>query len=139
MDILPIAVIGWLVTLACGIAIGVGIWLVIGLHLAGTDVRKHLAARVLDDTILFGIWILGLVGGIGLLLGKSWSPAVVQLFCWTLIALVLLSAWQRWRAAPRPRNLLLTSLLLFVIPIVVFCGLSIMTLRSEAALGALGG
>jgi hypothetical protein len=139
MDLIPIAVIGWLVTAACALALGVGAWLVIGLHLAGTDVRKHLAARVLDDSILFGIWILGLVGGIGLLRGKSWSPAVVQMFCWTLIALVLLSAWQRWRAAPPPRNLLLTSLLLFALPIIVFCGVSIVTLRSEAVVGALGG
>jgi hypothetical protein len=139
MVLMPIAVIGWLITVACAIALGVGIWMVIGLHFSGPDAKRQLASRVLDDTILFSIYILGLVGGIGLLLRKSWSAGVVQLFCWTLIALVLLSAWQRWRAAPPPRNLLLTSLLLFAVPIIVFCGVSILTLRNEAALGALGG
>lgn len=139
MDLLPLAVIGWLIVVACGIALAIGIWMVIGLHFSGPDAKKHLASRVLDDTILFSIYILGLVGGIGLLRGKSWSAAAVQLFCWTLIALVLLSAWQRWRAAPPPRNLLLVSLLLFVVPLIVFCVFSILTLRSAPALGALGG
>jgi hypothetical protein len=139
MDEVPLPVIGWLFAVVCGLALGVGIWVIVGLHYSGTDARKHLASRVVDDTILFGIWILGLVGSIGLLLGKSWSPVALQFFCWTLMALVIISSWQRLRAAPRPRTMVTLSLLLFVVPIVTFCVASIMTLRNQAMVAALGG
>jgi hypothetical protein len=102
-------------------------------------VRRHLAARVLDDSLLFGIWILGLVGGIGVLLEKSWSRWVLELFCWTLIILTFLSAYSRWRVAPPPRNLLLLSLMLFVLPLVMICIATILTLRGETALRVLAG
>jgi hypothetical protein len=139
MDELPIAVIGWLFAVACALALVLGIGVIISLHFSGTEARKHLASRVVDDTILFGIWILGLAGSIGLLLGKSWSPAAMQFFCWTLMALVLLSGWQRLRTAPKPRTLFALSVLLFAVPIVIFCVATIMTLRNEAVVGRLGG
>ena len=49
---------------------------------------------MLDDSLLFGIWILGLAGGIGVLLDKAWSRPVLELFCWVLMVLLLLSAGQ---------------------------------------------
>ena len=42
---------------------------------------------------LFGIWILGFAGGVGLLLGKSWSRVALELFCWALIMLVLMASY----------------------------------------------
>lgn len=138
MDELPLAVIGWLFAVVSGIALAVGIWMIVGLHFSGPDARKHLASRVLDDSLLFGIWILGLAGSVGLLMGKSWSPAVMQFFCYTLMALVLISSWQRLRAAPRPRTMFTISLLMFVVPIVLVCVASILSLRNEAVLGTLG-
>lgn len=138
MDELPLPVIGWLFAFVCGLALSVGIWMIIGLHFSGADARKHLASRVVDDTLLFGIWILGMVGSVGLLLGKSWSPAVMQFFCYTLMALVLISSWQRLRAAPKPRTLFTVSLLLFVVPIVMMCVAAILSLRNEAVLATLG-
>ena len=95
MDLLNLELIGWLFTLGSGFALAVGIWLIIGMHFSGPEARHQLAARVLDDSILFGIWILGLTGGIGLLLGKSWSTWVLELFCWTLMGLTVLSSWTR--------------------------------------------
>lgn len=139
MDELPLPVIGWLFAVVCALALGAGIWVIVGLHYSGTDARKHLASRVVDDTILFGIWILGLAGSVGLLLGKSWSPVALQLFCWTLMALVVISSWQRLRAAPKPRTMVTVSLLMFVVPIVTFCVASIMTLRNQAMVAPLGG
>ena len=68
MDVLNLALLGWIYSVGCGLAIAFGMWLIIGLHRAGEDVRERLAERVIDDSLLFGIWILGLAGGIGDLL-----------------------------------------------------------------------
>lgn len=139
MDVLNLSVVGWLFTLGAGLAIGVGAWLIIGLHMSGEGVRKNLAARVLDDSLLFGIWILGFAGGVGVLLEKSWSRWTLELFCWTLMVLALLSAFNRWRVAPPPRGLLLLSLALFLLPLAAVCVATILTLRGETALRVLVG
>ncbi len=139
MDVLNLGLLGWLFSVGSGSALALGIWLTIGLHHSGEDVRKHLAERVLDDSLLFGIWILGLAGGIGVLLEKSWSRWVLELFCWVLVVLVLLSAFSRWRAAPQPRGLLALSLALFVLPLAAICAATILTLRGETALRVLAG
>ena len=126
---LPLQLIGWIYTLVCAIALLVGAWLVVGVHFSGHDARKQLASRVLDDAVLFGIWILGLAGGIGTLLGKSWSGLVLEFFCWVLMVLVMMTAVTRFRAAEPPRITLGLSLALFVVPVLAFCGATIYTLR----------
>ena len=139
MDVLDLALVGWLFAVGSGIALALGAWLVAGIHFSGEEARKALAARVLEDSLLFGIWILGLSGGIGVLLAKSWSRPVLEFFCWTLIVLIFLSAWSRWRAVPPPRGLLLVSLALLVLPLVAICIATILTLRGETALRVLSG
>jgi len=99
---LPLQVIGWMYTLVCAIALLVGAWLVIGVHFSGHEARKQLASRVIDDAVLFGIWILGLAGGIGVVLGKSWSTLVLEFFCWVLMVLVSMTAVSRF--APQSRR-----------------------------------
>lgn len=116
-------------TVVCAAALLLGAWLVIGVHFSGEDARKQLASRVIDDAVLFGIWILGLFGGIGVILGKGWSTVVLEFFCWVLIVLVMMTAVSRFRAAAPPRVTLGLSLLLFVVPVLAFCGASIYTLR----------
>ena len=138
MDPLPLPLVGWLFTIACASALLVGAWLIAGVHLRNQEARKHLAARVLDDTLLFGIWILGLAGGIGVLREKSWGAIALELFCWTLMILVALSAWSRLRAAPAPRTTLVLSLILFAVPIIAVCAATILTLRSDAARAVFG-
>ena len=128
---LPLPVIGWLYTLVCGSALLLGAWLVIGVHFSGEHARKQLASRVIDDAMLFGIWILGLAGGIGLLLGKSWSAVVLEFFCWVLMVLVVMTAVSRFRAAGPPRITLGLSLALFVVPVLAFCAATIYTLRAS--------
>jgi hypothetical protein len=130
VDALPLPLIGWLYTLVCGSALALGAWLVIGVHFSGEDARKQLASRVSDDAMLFGIWILGLAGGIGLLLGKAWSAVVLEFFCWVLMVLVVMTAVSRFRAAEPPRITLGLSLALFVVPVLAFCGATIYTLRA---------
>jgi len=139
MDLLNLALLGWLFAVGSALALGLGIWIIIGLHYSGEGARRHLAARVLDDSLLFGIWILGIAGGIGVLREKSWSLWVLELFCWTLMVLSFLSAWSRWRAAPPPRAMLALSLALFILPLIAVCVATIVTLRGETALRVLSG
>lgn len=137
MEPLSLDLIGWIYALLCGAAILVGAWIIIAVHLRGD--RGALAARVVEDTILFGIWTLGLAGGIGVLLGRAWSRPVLELFCWAFSVLLLMNAWSRWRAAPPPRQRFTLNLVLFVVPVIVFTGATILTLRSETALRVLAG
>ncbi len=139
MDLLNLSLIGWLYSIGCGLALAFGIWLIVGIHLHDPAARKELAARVLDDTLLFGIWILGLAGGIGVLQEKSWSRPVLELFCWVLMVLLCLSAFNRWRAAPPPRTMLTLSLAMFVVPVAAICVATIVTLRGETAVRVLSG
>lgn len=137
MEPLSLDLIGWIYALLCGGAILLGAWIIIAVHLRGD--RGALAARVVEDTILFGIWTLGLAGGIGVLLGRAWSRPVLELFCWAFSVLLLMNAWSRWRASPPPRQRFALSLVLFVAPVLVFTGATILTLRSETALRVLAG
>lgn len=137
MELLSLDLIGWLYALLCGGAILLGAWIIVAVHLRGD--RGALAGRVVEDTILFGIWILGLAGGIGVLLGRGWSRPVLELFCWAFSVLLLMNAWSRWRAAPPPRQRFTLSLVLFVVPVLAFTGATILTLRSETALRVLAG
>jgi len=133
MDTLPLELIGWLYTIGCGIALLAGTWLTLGVHKFGESGRRELASRLLEDLLLFSLWLLGLAGGIGVLAGKGWSRPALELFCWTLMILLVISAARRFRALPPPRGFLGLSLALFVAPVVALCIATILTLRSEAA------
>ncbi|MCX7962448.1 MAG: hypothetical protein N2653_12895 [Burkholderiales bacterium] len=135
--LLSVELIGWLYALVCGAALLAGAWIVIAVHLRGD--RAQLAARVVDDSILFGLWLMGFAGGVGLLVGWRWSGPLLELFCWAMGALVLLTAWTRWRAARPPRAGLALSLALFVVPVLAVLGATVATLRSETAPAAFGG
>ncbi|HEY6966846.1 MAG TPA: hypothetical protein VI229_05195 [Burkholderiales bacterium] len=134
MDLLPLEVVGWMFTVVCALALLVGTWLTIGVQRSGEEGRRALAARLLEDLILFSVWLLGLAGGIGVLAGQGWSRPALELFCWTLMILIVLSAVRRFLSAPPPRWMLGLSLAAFVAPVLVFCAATILTLRSEAAL-----
>lgn len=139
MELLPFAAIGWVAIIVSGVAIGLGAWLIVGLHLQGGSLRDQLARRVIDDTVLFGIWFLGFAGGVGLLLEKPWSRWAMELFCWVLAALVLMSSYSRLRVAEPPRSRVFMGHLLFIVPVIAWCAAAILTLRSAAAQRLLGG
>lgn len=135
MGELPLPVVGWLYTIVSTVALLAGAYLVAGLHLQGEAERAQLAARALEDALLFGIWLLGLAGGIGVLLLEPWSRGLLEFFCWVLAVLTLLSAYKRLRAAgPAQRGALALSLALFVLPILAVCGATIYTLRGDEAM-----
>ena len=138
MELMPLAAIGWIAILVSAVAILAGGWLIVSLHLQGGAQREQLARGVIDDTVLFGIWFLGLAGGVGLLLEKSWSRWALELFCWVLAALVLMSSYSRLRVAVEPKSRVLMGHLLFLVPVIAFCAAAILTLRSDAAQRLLG-
>lgn len=138
MDLLDLTLIGWLFSVGSGIALALGA-LIVGLHYGRGGAQTQAGRRVLEDLVLFAIWLLGLAGGIGVLLGKSWSRPSLELFCWTLIALLLMSSWSNLRAAPPPRGMRAVSMMLFAMPVVAVCIATILTLRSESAARVLSG
>ena len=138
MELLNLQLIGWLFSVVSGIVLGLGI-LIVGLYYAREGTRGYVAKRALDEAVLFVIWLLGLAGGVGVLLGKAWSRPALELFCWTLMVLLLMSCWTRVRAMPPPRNMRAIQLALFVLPVVAFCIATIVTLRGETAFRVLSG
>jgi hypothetical protein len=136
MDLLSLDLIGWIFSVASGIALALGL-LIIGLYFSRDETRGIVRKRVLEDVVLFFIWILGFAGGVGVLLGKAWSRPALEFFCWTLMVLLLMSCWSRLREAPPPRNMRAIQMALFVMPVVAICIATILTLRSETALRVL--
>ena len=141
MQALPLPVIGWLYTVVCGAALLFGAWIVVGLHLQGEDARRQLARSVLEDLLLFGIWILGFAGGVGVLLHQSWSRPLLEFFCWVLAVMTLFAVFARLREAlaAESRGTLVLSLTLFAGSIVAVCGATIYTLRTPEVVRALSG
>jgi len=138
MDLLGLELIGWLFSAVSGIVLAFGV-LVVCLYYAREGMRGYVAKRALEEAVLFFIWFLGLAGGVGVLLGRAWSRPALELFCWTLMVLLLMSCWSRLRATPPPRNMLGLQLALFVLPVVAFCIATIVTLRGETAYRVLSG
>jgi hypothetical protein len=143
---LPLALVGWLFTLLSGAALVLGAILVMAMHRSGELQRRFLAKTAWNDALLFGIWILGLAGGLGVIELRPWGRHVLEFFCWTLSALMLLSAGTRLYAAsrhpPEERGSwvgAIAGVTLVAIPILVLCAATIYTLRSDAARQAFGG
>jgi hypothetical protein len=147
MDLqLPLPFVGWLFTIASLLALVVGALLIIAMHRSGELQRRYLAHTVWNDMALFGIWFLGLVGGIGVLRLRPWGRDLLEFFCWTLIALVLMSAATRLYALKRlPREErvgwigAVSGVLVVLIPVIAVCAAALVTLRSEAARAAFTG
>jgi len=146
MELLPLRLIGWVFTLVCGAALGIGALIVYMLFRSGGLSRRHAAQGLFNDLALAVIWFAGLAGGIGVLQGKSWSLWVIEFFCWVLCVLVLLSSAYRLHALKdvpdkTPGNWIaaVSGILLLALPILAFCGGTIFTLHSEAAKRALTG
>lgn len=131
--------IGWFYTLLSLVALGAGFFIIKALRRQG---RTQLS---LLDSALFGVWILGLAGGMGILLGSAWGLQALELFCWALIVLICISLAQRLRdikrqARERYVNWLgaLAGLLLVSVPVVFLCYVTISTLRDDSTRAAFG-
>jgi hypothetical protein len=141
---LSLAFIGWFFTLSSVGALVFGGLLVLMLVRAGDLERRYLSYSVWNDLLLAAIWVLGLAGGIGVIRLQPWGRYLLELFCWALIVLLLLSAASRLYALREPQpgkppvNWLgaIGGITLILIPALAICAATIVTLRSAEAMKA---
>lgn len=142
MEPLPLGLVGWLFTGLSVLALALGALTIVAMHRSGETARQMLARTALNDALLFGIWILGLAGGIGVLRLEQWGRHVLEFFCWVLIPLVIVSGFTRLLAAKRQADAdgehfawlpSVAGVLVVALPLVALAGASIYTLRGEAA------
>lgn len=136
--ILPLHVIGGFYTLICAVALTSGVFILLALRRDGRSPGWL-------DRLLFAAWAVGLAGGVGILLEKSWGLYVLEIFCLSLVVLLCYSVSQRYKelknlAKQTEVNWLgaFAGLVLVSVPIVFICYATIASLRSEAARAALG-
>ena len=142
MPTLPLAFIGWLFAIVSFAALALGMLLLHQLFRSGKIPPEYLQSRIISDVALLLVWLIGLVSAFGLLNGFSWGRAGLEYFCWVLIALTLLSGGTRlasYRHPPQgpgltPRGWLVAvaGVLLIALPLIALCGVTILTLRSDA-------
>jgi hypothetical protein len=141
---LPLAFIGWFFTLTSAGAIALGAALIAMLARGGDLSRRYLSYSYLNDLVLAAVWVLGLAGGIGVLRLQPWGRYVLELFCWALIVLLLLSTASRLYALKQPNPDAApvkwlgaaAGAALILIPVIAICAATIVTLRSPETLKA---
>jgi hypothetical protein len=141
---LSLSFIGWFFTLTSVGALVFGGLLVLMLVRAGDLERRYLSYSIWNDLVLAAIWVLGLAGGIGVIRLQPWGRYLLELFCWALIVLLLLSAASRLYALREPQagqppvNWLgaIAGITLILIPVLAICAATIVTLRSPEAMKA---
>jgi hypothetical protein len=141
---LPLAFIGWFFTLISAAALVIGAVLIAMLVRDGDLSRRYLSYSYLNDLVLAAVWVLGLAGGIGVIRLQPWGRYLLELFCWALIVLLVLSAASRLYALRQPNpdvppvNWLgaVAGITLILIPVIAICVATIVTLRSPEAMKA---
>jgi hypothetical protein len=141
---LPLGFIGWFFTLASVAALVFGALLILMLYRAGDLHRRYLSYSFLNDVVLGAVWTLGLFGGIGVIRLQPWGRYILELFCWSLIVLLVLSAASRLYSLREPNpdsrrvNWVgaIAGITLILIPVIALCAATIVTLRSPEALKA---
>ncbi len=126
-------IIGWLFLVATGIGLLAGAYMVAMMSRAEEDIRKHLARNAWTEMVMFGIWVAGFAGSVGVLMGRGWGRGLLELFCWVMIILCVLTGGQKALHAWRVHRPALIGIALFVLPIMLACGAAIVELRAEAA------
>ena len=146
MELLSLPFIGWFFTLVPAAALSIGALILFRLYHAGGLARRYAEQSLWNDLNLLAIWTGGMIGGIGVLRGQSWALWLLELFCWVLCVLVIMSGAYRLyalkRAAGEARVNWVTAVagvVVVALPILAFCGATILTLRSDAARQTLTG
>jgi hypothetical protein len=111
---------------------------------AGEIERRYLSYSIWNDLVLAAIWALGLAGGIGVIRLQPWGRYLLELFCWALIVLLLLSAASRLyvlkerNPGQAPVNWVgaIAGITLILIPLLALCAATIVTLRNPEAMKA---
>jgi hypothetical protein len=141
---LSLAFIGWFFTAISAGALVLGAVLILALVRSGDLQRRYLSYSWVNDLVLASIWVLGLAGGVGVIRLQPWGRYLLELFCWALMVLLLLSAASRLYAIKQsstqgePVNWLgaIAGVTLIMIPVIAICAATIVTLRSPEAMKA---
>ncbi len=144
---LPVPFIGWFYALGCGVVVAIGTAIFGFLYASGRLKVRYDQYSVWNDVLLLALWLIGLIGGIGVIETREWSRWVLELFCWALVALTLLSSGTRIyqllkmgdQVPMRDFVVATISVICMAVPIVVFCAATVITLRSSAAANTLAG
>lgn len=147
MEPLTLAFVGWFFTLFSALVLALGAAVVAWLYRSGRLSPRYLQGHVWNDVLLVAIWIAGLAGGMGVLAREPWSRFLLEMFCWVMIALVILSATTKLLALreARPNEprahwvSAISAALVVALPVVALCGATIVTLRSDVAWRAFTG
>lgn len=145
-DTLDLNFIGWFYVTACGAVIFFGLCVFAMLYARGLIKERYKDYNLLNDVMLLMIWVIGFGGAMGVIDRSQWGQFLLQLFCWMLIALVVLSAASRMYTVyklgegvtKKDWMHIAMGISLFVVPIILFCVATILSLRSEAARTAFG-
>jgi hypothetical protein len=138
--------IGWFYMVACGAVILFGLGVFALLYARGVIKERYKDYSILNDVMLLMIWVIGFGGAVGVIDRSQWGQFLLQLFCWMLIALVILSASSRMYTVYKLGQGVTRKdwmhigmgMTVFVVPIILFCIATILSLRSEAARAAFG-
>src|SRR3972149_1511085 len=101
MELLSLPFIGWFFTLVPAAALSIGALILFRLYHAGGLARRYAEQSLWNDLNLLAIWAGGMIGGIGVLRGQSWALWLLELFCWVLCVLVIMSGAYRLYALKR--------------------------------------
>ena len=145
-DTLDLDFIGWFYAIACGLVILFGLGVFAWLYATGNIKSRYKEYSILNDVMLLMIWVMGFAGALGVVDRSQWGQFLLQLFCWMLIALVVLSSATRLytvyklgqNVTQRDWMQMFIGVTLFALPVVLFCVATIFTLRSDEAKIAFG-
>ncbi len=146
MQALSIGFIGWFYAIACVIAIVAGVGILLFMQARHQLATRYKNYSIWNDIALVVIWSIGLAGGIGVIERDAWGQFLLQLFCWMLIALAATSGATRLYTLHKLGHGITRSewihsvvgVVLVVVPIVLFCLGTIISLRTEEAQQAFG-
>lgn len=145
-ELLDLEFIGWFYLVGCGVVILFGLCVFAMLYARGLLKERYKDYNILNDVMLLMIWVIGFGGAIGVIDRSQWGQFLLQLFCWMLMALVVLSASTRMYTVHKLGQDVTKKdwlnigmgMTMFVVPIILFCVVTILSLRSEAARIAFG-
>ncbi|MFM9970463.1 MAG: hypothetical protein ACKVQK_18895 [Burkholderiales bacterium] len=145
-DTLDLDFIGWFYAVACGAVILFGLTVFAMLYARGILMERYKDYSILNDVMLLMIWVIGFGGAMGVMDRSQWGQFLLQLFCWMLMALVVLSAASRMYTVYKLGQgvtqkdwlHIIIGVSTFVVPIILFCIATIFSLRTEAARAAFG-
>ena len=141
MPELSIVFIGWFFLAISLVVLTVGGIMLMHLYKTGRLSAAYLQERGAQEIVLIAIWLVGLAAGAGVIYHHDWSRWLLEYFCWVLIVLVVLSGSTRMANLKKEvpdisRRAFFNSLLgvlMFVLPVVLFCAATIFTLRGDEA------